>query len=102
MSIENAFETSALAKLERIAVAVEALMTQKPERAQTTDEERVMRAIIAIDKGANSLRAVAKAIGCSERTARRSAGIRRALEAATIDRTVNTDEGEEYAYGIGG
>ena len=85
--------------LQSIASGVENLETVKqPSRRVTKDEERAALAVVAVAKGANSFAAVAAELGVSETTARRNQGIRRALQSATADRTVDRREAEDFEW----
>lgn len=81
---------------ERIASAMECGGTSKKEKP--SKDERVLKAIVAIAKGASSFQEIADELGVSRCTVSRDPGIRRAMEANVRDRSVNRESADDFRF----
>lgn len=81
---------------ERIASAMECGGTSKKEKP--SKDERVLKAIMAIAKGASSFQEIADELGVSRCTVSRDPGIRRAMEANVRDRSVNRESADDFRF----
>lgn len=81
---------------DRIAEHLECGGTGKKEKP--SKEERVLKAIMAIAKGASSFQEIADELGVSRCTVSRDPGIRRAMEANVRDRSVNRESADDFRF----
>lgn len=81
---------------DRIAERLECDGTTKKEKP--SKDERVLKAIMAIAKGASSFQEIADELGVSRCTVSRDPGIRRAMEANVRDRSVNRESADDFRF----
>lgn len=100
MSSKNDVNHKILNRMDRIVALLEdfAALKQSQSKRVTSDDERAAIAVIAVAKGANSFAAIAKELEVSESTARRNAGVRRALESVVTDRRGDQGEAEDFRW----
>jgi len=81
---------------DRIAEHLECGGTSKKEKP--SKDERVLKAIMAIAKGASSFQEIADELGVSRCTVSRDPGIRRAMEANVRDRSVSRESADDFRF----
>lgn len=81
---------------DRIAERLECGGTSKKEKP--SKDERVLKAIMAIAKGASSFQEIADELGVSRCTVSRDPGIRRAMEANVRDRSVSRESADDFRF----
>ena len=81
---------------DRIVERLECGKSTKKEKP--SEDARVAMAVIAIARGASSFQEIADELGVSRCTVSRNPGIRRAMEAAVRDRSVNRESAEDFCF----
>lgn len=97
------FNEAAIALLKRIARNTERIVERlecggRTKKEKPSKDERVLKAIMAIAKGASSFQEIADELGVSRCTVSRDPGIRRAMEANVRDRSVSRESADDFRF----